>query len=270
MEKAYVLGTYDAELERLGFQATVWRPRALALWEKAGFGKGHTLLDVGSGPGFATLDLARIAGPEGRVLAVDASERYLAYLRSQPALSDQAPIEARQADVQELELEPCSLDGAFERWVACFVPQPEKVYGAVARALRPGGALAIQEYANYEAMRLAPRSAAFERVVKVVAESFRGQGGDPDIACRLPGILTGLGLVIEHLEPVVRVGGPDTQYWQWPEGFFFNYVPVLVERGLLTAAERAAFERDWRERSKDPRSLFYSPVLAEVVARKPR
>lgn len=266
----YVLGTHDAELERLGFQATVWRPRALALWEKAGFSRGQTLIDVGCGPGYATLDLARLAGPAGKVLAVDASQRYLDHLQAQPQLSDQAPIQSWKADVQELQLEESSLDGAFERWVACFVPRPEKVYGALARALKPGGSLAIQEYANYEAMRLAPRSAAFERVVQVVAESFRQQGGDPDVACRLPRLLTELGLVIEHLEPVVRVGGPDSQFWKWPEGFFLNYVPVLVERGLLTVAEQEAFERDWAERSNDPRSLFYSPVLAELVARKAR
>ncbi len=33
----------------------------------------------------------------------------------------------------------------------CFVPEPEKVVAAVARALKPGGAFVIQEYANYEA-----------------------------------------------------------------------------------------------------------------------
>ena len=106
--------------------------------------------------------------------------------------------------------------------------------------------------------------------MEVVAESFRSQGGDPDIACRLPRMLTGFGLTIEHLEPVVRVGGPDSQFWQWPEGFFHNYVPTLVQRGLLTAHEQEAFEADWRERSNDPRALFYSPVLTELVARKRR
>lgn len=242
----------------------------MALWEKAGFGPGQTLLDCGCGPGYATLDLARIAGHRGKVIAVDASERYLEHLKAQPAWSDQAPLDIRQGDVQELDLPERSLDGAFERWVVCFVPQPAKVYAAIARALKPGAALVIQEYANYEAMRLAPRSAAFERVVEVVSESFRQQGGDPDIACRLPKMLTELGLTIEHIEPVVRLGGPDTQFWQWPEGFFFNYVPALVQRGLLTKDEQETFERDWRERSHDPRALFYSPVLCELVARKSR
>ncbi len=80
----YVLGTHDAELQRLGFQAQVWRARALALFERAGFGQGQRLLDVGCGPGYVTLDLARIATSSGEVLAVDASERYIEHCRPSP------------------------------------------------------------------------------------------------------------------------------------------------------------------------------------------
>ncbi len=264
----YVLGTHDAELQRLGFQAQVWRARALALFERAGFGQGQRLLDVGCGPGYVTLDLARIATSSGEVLAVDASERYIEHLQAQPRLAEQSRVEAWVGDAQRLELDAASLDGAFERWVMCFVPEPEKVVAAVARALKPGGAFVIQEYANYEAMRLAPRSRAFERVVEAVAHSFRQRGGDPDVACRLPAMLQASGFKVVHLEPVVRAGGPRTEFWQWPEGFFFNYVPLLVERGLLTPAEQDAFEHDWRARAADPLAQFYSPVLTEIVARK--
>ncbi|MCE7875105.1 methyltransferase domain-containing protein [bacterium CPR1] len=265
---SYVLGTHDAELQRLGFQAHVWRPRALALFDLAGFGPGQHLLDVGCGPGYVTQDLARIAGVGGEVLAVDASERYIEHLQAQPPLEEQARVQAWVGDAQRLDLAPESLDGAFERWVMCFVPEPERVVASVARALKPGGAFVIQEYANYEAMRLAPRSRAFERVVEVVADSFRQRGGDPDVACRLPGMLEAHGLRVEHLEPVVKAGGPSSEFWQWPEGFFFNYVPLLVERGLLTRAEHEAFERDWWERAGEPLARFYSPVLTEIVARK--
>jgi SAM-dependent methyltransferase len=60
-EREYVLGTNDEELARLGFQHRVWGEQAFALWERAGFAPGQTILDAGCGPGFATLDLARLA-----------------------------------------------------------------------------------------------------------------------------------------------------------------------------------------------------------------
>ena len=72
-ERDYVLGTNDEEIQRLALQHRVWRPRALDAWRRAGFTAGQTLLDVGCGPGHATVDLAGIVGPSGRVVAVDRS-----------------------------------------------------------------------------------------------------------------------------------------------------------------------------------------------------
>lgn len=44
---------------------------------------GQTLLDVGCGPGYTTLDLAEKVGPEGRVVGVDRSRRFLRHLETQ-------------------------------------------------------------------------------------------------------------------------------------------------------------------------------------------
>jgi ubiquinone/menaquinone biosynthesis C-methylase UbiE len=76
-EKEYVLGTGDEELARLGLQHRAWRLRALAAWRAAEIGPGQTVLDVGCGPGYASLDLAEMVGPCGRVVALDKSERFL-------------------------------------------------------------------------------------------------------------------------------------------------------------------------------------------------
>jgi len=64
-EKDYILGTHDDEVERLGLQHRVWRPRASDAWRRAGFTTGWKILDIGSGPGLATVDLAQIVGPTG-------------------------------------------------------------------------------------------------------------------------------------------------------------------------------------------------------------
>ena len=74
-ERDYVLGTHDEEIERLALQHRVWRPRASDAWRRAGFTQGQTILDVGCGPGHATLDLAEIVGQSGRVVALDRSRQ---------------------------------------------------------------------------------------------------------------------------------------------------------------------------------------------------
>ena len=76
-ERDYVLGTHDEEIERLGLQHRVWQPRVSDAWRRAGFTTGQTLLDLGCGPGYATLDLAGIVGPAGRVIGIDRSRRFL-------------------------------------------------------------------------------------------------------------------------------------------------------------------------------------------------
>src|SRR5262249_36246990 len=76
-DRDYVLGTHDDEIARLGLQHNVWRPHALAAWQRAGFNVGQTLLDVGCGPGYATLDLAELVGDTGHVRGVDRSRRFL-------------------------------------------------------------------------------------------------------------------------------------------------------------------------------------------------
>src|SRR5574341_2357266 len=76
-DRDYVLGTHDDEISRLALQHRVWRPRALDAWRRAGFTVGQTLLDIGCGPGHASVDLAGIVGPSGRIVAIDRSRRFL-------------------------------------------------------------------------------------------------------------------------------------------------------------------------------------------------
>src|SRR6185436_18590137 len=101
-EKEYVLGTDRAELERLGLQHQLWLAQAAAAWERAGFRRGQKLLDVGCGPGFATIDLAQRVGPRGKVVAVDISQRFLAHLETLAKARGLANIHVTQGSVERL------------------------------------------------------------------------------------------------------------------------------------------------------------------------
>src|SRR2546430_5782925 len=80
-ERDYVLGTHDQELERLGVQHEAWRPVVLDCWKNAGVTSGSRVLDVGAGPGYATVDLAEIVGPSGKVVAVERSTNFVSAIR---------------------------------------------------------------------------------------------------------------------------------------------------------------------------------------------
>ena len=70
MDRDYVLGTHNEELARLGLQHRVWRPVVLDCWQRAGITVGKRILDVGAGPGYATVDLAEIVGATGEIVAL--------------------------------------------------------------------------------------------------------------------------------------------------------------------------------------------------------
>ena len=67
-KSTYILGTDQEELERLKIQHDVWKSETLTGWTLAEFKSGDTILDLGSGPGYCTVELAEIVGHSGKVV----------------------------------------------------------------------------------------------------------------------------------------------------------------------------------------------------------
>jgi SAM-dependent methyltransferase len=264
----YLLGSDADELSRLAFQHRVWAGAAASLWERAGFGRGHRIADLGCGPGFAALDLAHLVGPAGRVVAVDSSERFLAHLEAEARRQGLTNIEIQHGDVHDLAVAPESLDGAYARWLLCFARDPEEVVSRVARGLRRGGAFAVTDYFNYRAFTFARRASALDRIVEAVQASWQRQGGDLDVQGRVPGIMQRCGLEVTHVGAVSRIARPGSPLWDWPRTFFHNFLPTLQEMGLISPADREAFEREWAERSLDPGSFLFVPSMVDVIGVK--
>ena len=266
--KPYLLGTDPEEGRRLETQHRLWSQEAHGLWDRAGFGQSDRLLDLGCGPGFAALELAHRVGPGGHVLAVDESRRFIETLVQESARRGLAQLAARVERVEALQLEPGSHDGAFARWLFCFLPDPAPVIERVVFGLRQGGRFVVWDYLNYQATKLYPPSPAFDRVLAAVYESWRLTGGDLNVGERLTGFLTGAGCRVLDLVPILRFARPGTALWEWPTGFFFGYVPRLVKAGLLTEAERRAFEAAWHEREQDPGAFLSAPPMLGIIAEK--
>jgi SAM-dependent methyltransferase len=264
----YLLGTDAEELARLRFQHHVWLGPMHALLERAGLGAGAAVLDLGCGPGLTTLELARRVGACGRVVASDLSARFLASLRAECARQGCANVEARLGPVEELALADGSLDAAYARWLFCWLAEPLPVLARVARALRPGGVLLLQEYLDWGAMRLVPHGPAFARGVEACLASWKAGGATIDFAAELPALAPRAGLVLEHFCPRARLGPVGSPEWRWLDGFFRIYLPKVVERGLLQPAELAAWLREWEERAAAGGSFVLAPTMADAILRR--
>ncbi|HYM61505.1 MAG TPA: methyltransferase domain-containing protein [Thermoanaerobaculia bacterium] len=265
-ERDYVLGTHDEELERLGLQHRVWRPRALDAWRRAGFTAGQTLLDVGCGPGYGTLDLAGIAGPSGQVIACDRSRRFLDALEARAKQHGADRITTVEIDLDEGELPPISAHGAWVRWVFAFLKNPRALVAKLHDALKPGGVLVTHEYFDYSTWRLAPRLPEFEEFVAAVMESWRANGGEPDVGLDLPRWLEEEGFAIRDIRTIVDVVTPANYVWQWPKAFFETGLDRLVQLGHFDAA-RADRARDlFAKAEAAPHVRMVTPAVVEIIA----
>ena len=264
----YVLGTEDDEVARLGVQHLVWRPRASDAWRRAGFSSGQHIVDVGCGPGYASLDLAQIVGPTGRVTAVDRSARFLERVADRARDAGLANVERLQLDLDSPEFPRLDADGAWCRWVFAFLTHPRELLARISDTLKPGAPLVIHEYFNYASWRLAPREPAMEEFVQTVMSSWRSTGGEPDIALDLMSWLPLHQFRIEELRPIIDIVSPDNFVWQWPATFVDVGVTRLAALGHFSH-ERAAEIRDLFHRAEArPGTRMITPAVLEIIARK--
>ncbi|MDZ4866758.1 MAG: methyltransferase domain-containing protein [Alphaproteobacteria bacterium] len=263
-ERNYVLGTHDAEIARLQLQHRVWRPRMYDAWRRAGVTQGQTVVDVGSGPGYASLDLAEIVGPKGRVIAIERSTRFLDVLRH-AAASNVTTIEG---DITETPIGESIADAAWCRWVFSWLTKPGLGVANIARALKPGGVAVFHEYLNYASWGLAPHSPAFSTFVTAVIDSVAKTGANIDSALSLPRLLEEAGFDIISLTPIVDVVTPDNHVWLWPTAFARGFRDKLVADGFLTAAQATDAMTALDRAESDGGTRMVTPIVLEIIARR--
>lgn len=189
---------------------------------------GATVLDAGCGDGSKALRLARRGF---KVVAVDFSTAVLARAREKLlAASSADPITLQQEDLTDLTFEDGTFDVVFCWGVLMHIPYPGvlKAIGELARVVKPGGALVIQESnsrsmqstVQRSLMRLARRDMSDMHMVERGVEKWRQTPAGPlvtrntDIAWLLNEV-EGHGLTLiqrkpgEFSELYVRVKNPS-------------------------------------------------------------
>jgi len=106
---------------------------------------GVTAVDIGCGMGYFTLGLARLVGPEGRVIAVDLQERMLAGVEKRAlraGLTDRIALHRCRQGSLGIE---AKADFALAFWMAHEVPDKPRFFGEIHAFLKPGGRLLLVE-----------------------------------------------------------------------------------------------------------------------------
>jgi SAM-dependent methyltransferase len=268
LDTSYPLGTQAEELERLRLQHQLWAPTASAAWARAGLQKGERVLDLGAGPGFAAMDLARVVGPSGRVLGLERSETYVETGEAFARNEGLHQLELRQLDLLKGPWPSERFDLIWCRWVAMFLPRLEPLLQGFESCLHSGGRLVIHEYVHWDTFALHPHGDAIRRFVEACQRSFQQAGGDQDVNRRLPALLADRGWRIEALQPIPVAGGPGSMAERWLMRFVDVYGQRLQTLGLWSANDRLEAEQEIQRTRTMDGSFWVGPTLLEVRARR--
>lgn len=263
----YLLGDAREEAARLRTQAKLWDPVSHRLFDRLGVRRGWRVLEIGPGPGSLHLELRRrVRGP------VDAVERSPVFAKRLAARCRRDGFgEGRiwRGDLLAQPLPPDTYDLVFARWVFLFLPRPEAHVRRLARALKPGGLLAIQDY-HRETMGVVPRLPEWEEFFAADLAFFASQGGDASIGGRLPRMYEAAGLEVTGIVPTVMTGHPGSPVWRWLSAYFLGVMPRYAQFPPFTPAKADRLRRAWLAAARNRSSLLIAPAVLDVVGRKPR
>jgi ubiquinone/menaquinone biosynthesis C-methylase UbiE len=264
----YILGTERNELHRLGLQHQVWSEEARQAWKLAGFSKGDRILDLGSGPGFCTMELAYMVGETGKVIAVDKSEVYLDFIEKINE-HHQLNIDTIFADFEHLILPEENLDGMFCRWALAWIPEPESILKKVYDALKPGGKIVIQEYFDWSTFQTEPHFPELKKSISAIYNSFNKPPSNINVGRQLPNIFRNVGFHLLNQRSMQKMVRPKDLAWQWPYSFLHIFLPKLIDMGLQSEGDVKIALEQLEALTQDGLSTIFCPLMVELIAQKP-
>jgi ubiquinone/menaquinone biosynthesis C-methylase UbiE len=137
---------------------------------------GQTVADLGCGPGFYSLGLAKCVGPKGKVYAVDSDEKAIRALEKKTDKRGHHNIEARVSSASDLSfIKDGSVDFVLANGLLCsMAPQyHEPAVNEIRRILKPEGQAYLSAARGFYSY---VNKAEWERILEGFKVEQRGDG----------------------------------------------------------------------------------------------
>ena len=146
---------------------------------------GIAVLDVGSGPGTITVDLAQRVSP-GTVLGIDASAEVVALASDHAAERGVTNVRFETGDAYRLDVPDDTFDVVHAHQVLQHVGDPVAVLAEFRRVTKPGGVVAARDV-DWGGTVWAPALPGLAEWMRVNQAVQRANGGDPFAGRHLKG-----------------------------------------------------------------------------------
>ncbi|WP_414942756.1 class I SAM-dependent methyltransferase [Amycolatopsis sp. cmx-11-51] len=257
---AYVFDNHSGHAtEQHRCLSEAYDPITLARLAQTGVGAGWSCLEVGAGGSGVAHWLAAKVAPTGSVLATDIKPDHIA---PGPGLT------VLRHDVVHDPLPSREFDLIHARLVLQHLPEREAVLRKLARALKPGGWMQIDEFdLSYGPVLLAPDARAaslYEAFLTAKERTFKAAGGDGTWGRRVAASMVAAGLVDVDPVPLLfpwQAGSPGVR-------LLIHHTRHLRDR-LLAAGMTDGDLAEVRAVLADPRFRASSCVVYSVHGRCP-
>ena len=260
----YVLATGEAATNRLRVLHDVYGPGARRVLMQAGLRPGMRVADLGCGVGMTTALLAKLVGPTGQVVGVDASGDQLAQARAR--LAPHFPnVGFVEASALNTGLPHETFDLVYCRFLLIHLTEPARALQEMHDLLKPNG-IVVCEDGDLTSAGSQPPSA-----LDAFADLFGRLGPMRGVDYTLGRALFRMVLAANFTEPgisfnqpaVARGEGKRLLEWTLAEAR-----DAVVATGLVTSSELDHILNDMQQAAEDETVVALMPRMSQVWARR--
>lgn len=257
----YIISGGDEGASRLHVLSRAMMPASMRVLLRSGLAPGMAVLDLGCGSGDVTLEIAKAAGTEGRVVGIDMDEGVLFHARK--ASGDAGcDVEWRCSRAEALA-EEGAFDIAYARFLLSHLPDPRGVLLKMKRALKPGGWLVIEDIDIHNHC-FWPENPSFRRYIELYAEAGRRRGVDAGIGPGLAGMFVDAGL--ENIEVSISmpvfISGEGKSIARIT---LREIAEAVIASGLSTREEIESLIGELLAFERDPKSIQSTAQVFQVM-----
>lgn len=261
MNSTYVIRGGEPGRARLGILSRALRSSTLDLFKATGLADGMACLDIGCGGGDVTMEMARLIGPQGRVLGIDIDPAKLKLARQDAELEGASNVEFRVCDAGALDTNG-EYDLVYARFLLSHLSDPLHAVRKMAGAVRQGGVVIVEDI-DHGAIFSHPECPAVDRYAELYNAVVRSKGADPRIGPRLPELLRDAGLHdigINLVQPLFMEGEAKRMHAITLE----NIAGAVAAAGLASVTEIDATIREIEEFACDPHTIVALPRIFQA------
>lgn len=266
MSEQYVLPTGHAGERRYRLLHAVHGPATERGLASLDLKPGMSVADIGCGIGLVTPVLARLVGPTGTVVGLDADRDQLAIARRDATAQGLTWVRFVEGNIYALELPRASFDLVYARSLLSHLQQPALALREMSALVKPGGILFCEDI-DMSTITTEPPTEAYRKMVRILLALAKARKADYQVGAHLPVLFQAAGYPDPHVssEQSVFQSGELKRYWEYT---FRELVPALLDAKITSPDELSALTQELARIGTDGETRVAQARMTQVWARK--